>query len=287
MEWIQAISNSIRYIEQHITDEDLNVKKIAESVSISPFYFQKGFAMLCGYTVGEYIRNRRLSLAGGELLSSEVKIIDLAVKYGYNSPDSFTKAFIRFHGCTPTEVRKGNRNLKSFAPLRIKFTLYGGKTMDYRIETKTSFKVMGISRKFSYESAFSDIPKFWVETLHQSDKKNMPICGKYGVNYDKNMSGTDFRYMIGGDYDKEKAEQFDLEVWEIPEHTWAVFPCRGKMPEAFQELNKTIFSEWLAEGKYEIAEGYNIEFYSDPKDYKGGTQDPEYYCEIRIPIKEK
>lgn len=287
MEWIQAIGDSIKYIEQHITDEDLNVKSIVESVSISPFYFQKGFAMLCGYTVGEYIRNRRLSLAGGELLSSEIKIIDLAVKYGYNSPDSFTKAFIRFHGCTPTEVRKGNMNIKSFAPLRIKLTLYGGKTMDYRIETKASFKVMGISRKFSYESAFSDIPKFWAEILHQNDKNDMPICGKYGVNYDGNMSGTDFRYMIGGDYDEEKAEKFGLEFWEIPQHTWAVFPCRGKMPEAFQELNKAIFSEWLAEGKYEIAEGYNIEFYSNPKDYKNGTQDSEYYWEIRIPIKEK
>ena len=105
MDWIKAVEDAIEYIEANIT-EDLTIAGIASQVNLSAFYFQKGFAMLCGYTVGEYIRMRRLSLAGSELLSSDVKVIDLAVKYGYDSSDSFTKAFTRFHGSTPTD-RKG------------------------------------------------------------------------------------------------------------------------------------------------------------------------------------
>lgn len=135
MDWIKAIENAIEYIEENIT-EDLTVSRIAGEVNISAFYFQKGFSMLCGYTVGEYVRMRRLSLAGSELLSSDIKVIDLAMKYGYDSPDSFTKAFMRFHGSTPTDVRRNGAILKSFAPLHIKLSLDGGSIMEYRIEQK-------------------------------------------------------------------------------------------------------------------------------------------------------
>ncbi|MFA6694911.1 MAG: AraC family transcriptional regulator, partial [Bacillota bacterium] len=125
MEWIEGIREAINYIEKNITEE-LTIEKIAERAFVSPFYFQKGFAMLCGFTVGEYVRQRRLTLAGSEIVSTDGKIIDIALKYGYNSPDSFTKAFTRFHGVTPTAVRKDGAMIKSFAPLKIKFTLEGG-----------------------------------------------------------------------------------------------------------------------------------------------------------------
>ena len=105
MEWIESIREAISYIEENIT-EDLSVNEIADKVNISPFYFQKGFAMLCGYSLSEYIRRRKLTLAGSEVSSTNEKIIDIAIKYGYDSPDSFTKAFIRFHGVTPSAVRK-------------------------------------------------------------------------------------------------------------------------------------------------------------------------------------
>jgi len=100
MGWIEGIGDAIRYIEENIT-KDLTVEEIAKRAMVSPFYFQKGFAMLCGFTVAEYIRRRRLTLAGSELVSTDAKIIDIALKYGYDSPDSFTKAFTRFHGVTP------------------------------------------------------------------------------------------------------------------------------------------------------------------------------------------
>ena len=135
MEWMAIIGNSIQYIEDHIT-EDITVEDVAKCVGVSPFYFQKGFAMLCGFSVSEYIRNRRLALAGNDLLVTEEKIIDIAMKYGYDSPDSFTKAFTRFHGVTPTSVRKDAVLLKSFAPLKLKISLEGGYLMDYKIVRK-------------------------------------------------------------------------------------------------------------------------------------------------------
>ena len=130
MNWVEGMTNAIGYIEDNLT-EDLTVSDIAKQAFVSAFYFQKAFAMLCGFTVGEYIRQRRLTLAGSELAATDGKIIDIALKYGYDSPDSFTKAFTRFHGVTPSAVRKGEAIIKSFAPLKIKFTLEGGFIMDY------------------------------------------------------------------------------------------------------------------------------------------------------------
>lgn len=284
MDWIRAISEAIDYIENNIT-EDLHVKDIADRVNISPFYFQKGFSMLCGYTVGKYMQMRRLSLAGSELLTSDIKIIDLALKYGYDSPDSFTKAFIRFHGSTPTEVRKQGAVIRSFAPLRISFSLEGGTVMEYRIEEKPAFKVMGVSQMFSYESANTDIPAFWDTMYVKAEKK--PVMGMYGICYDEEMKGDSFRYMIADDFDSDAAKEGKLEVQEISAHMWAIFPCRGPMPLPLQEVNRRIFAEWLPQNKYEIAEGYNIEYYSNLADYEKGMQDPEYYAEVWIPVKER
>lgn len=129
MDWVDAISKAIQYIEEHITEE-LTADKISEHINISSFYFQKGFAMLCGFTIVEYIRNRRLALAGNDLSTGEEKIIEIAMKYGYDSPDSFTRAFTRFHGVTPTAARKEPVMLKSFAPLKVKLSLEGGYIMD-------------------------------------------------------------------------------------------------------------------------------------------------------------
>lgn len=284
MNWAGIIEDAIYYIEGNIT-EDLTVGRIAKEVNTSAFYFQRGFSMLCGYTVGEYVRMRRLSIAGEELLLSDVKVIDIAMKYGYDSPDSFTKAFTRFHGSTPTDVRRGGAMLKSFAPLHIKLTLDGGSTMEYRIEKKPAFKVMGVAKKFSYENANAQVPQFWNEIFMQSEER--PVMGMYGVCFDEEMAGNEFRYMIADDYNAGQAETKKLDVHEIKEHTWAVFPCRGPMPLPLQEVNRRIFSEWLPASSYEIAEGYNIEYYSNPEDFKMGIQDHEYYAEVWIPVKDK
>ncbi len=144
---------------------------------------------------------------------------------------------------------------------------------------------MGVSKMFSYESANEEIPKFWDEMYIQKNPK--PVLGVYGVCFDDEMAGKQFRYMIADNYIAEEAEKKHLDVHEIPEHSWAVFPCRGAMPLSLQQVNKRIFSEWLPASQYEIAEGYNIEYYSNPADFKMGMADPEYYTELWIPVKER
>ena len=285
MGWIEAISEAINYIEENITEE-LTIENIAKQVAISPFYFQKGFAILCGFTVGEYIRQRRLTLAGTELVSTEDKIIDIALKYGYDSPDSFTKAFTRFHGVTPTAVRKDGVIIKAFAPLKIKLSLEGGYVMDYKIVEKAPFTVVGYSKVFKYNRGKEEIPQFWQEFCRSG--KNKAVCGLYGVCIEKSMNGEEFEYLIADNYKpcNEIPEGAVTEV--IPQHTWAVFPCKGPTPASIQDGNQKIFSEWLPSCKeYEVAAGYNIEMYSDPSDYPKGTQDENYYSEIWIPVKKK
>ncbi len=281
--WLEAIEKSIEYIEEHIT-ENISAEDAAECVYMSPFYFQKGFSMLCGYTVAEYIRNRRLALAGGELLADKAKVIDVALKYGYDSPDSFTKAFTRFHGISPSKVQKGNVMIKTFAPLKINISLKGGYIMNYKIVKKESFKVLGNPRRFSYETCKEEIPKFWQE--HYQSGKGKYVCGMFGVNIDEKMGGNDFEYLIADAYNSEKEVPEGFEVRTVPAFTWAVFSCDGPMPKALQDVNKKIFSEWLpALKEYEFAAGYCIEMYDDVSKYPKGTQDENYHSEIWIPVR--
>lgn len=285
MEWVGDISEAIRYIEENLTEE-LTINQIAKHALISPFYFQKGFSMLCGFTAGDYIRQRRLALAGSELISTDAKVIDIALKYGYDSPDSFTKAFTRFHGITPTAARKDGAIIKSFAPLKISFTLKGGVTMEYKIVEKNAFTVIAASKKLSYEDASTEIPKFWA--AHYQAGGNHTVCGMYGINIDEEMGGKEFEYLLADDYDGKHDVPEGFVTRTIPAFTWAVFPCSGAMPAAMYETNRKIFSEWLPSCKdYEFAAGYNVEMYSDPADYKNGVQDGQYYSEIWIPVNKK
>lgn len=285
MIWLEAVGEAIRYIEEHITD-DISPEAIAKKVNLSTFYFQKGFSMLCGFTLGEYIRNRRLALAGKDLAAGNEKIIDVALKYGYESPDSFTKAFTRFHGVTPTRVRKGDVTLKSFAPLKIKITLEGGYLMDYKIIKKEAFTVIANAKTFSYEGAKETVPMFWQE--HYQSGGGKTICGTYGINIDETMDMKTFDYLIADPYDPVKEVPAGFVVKTIPAFTWAVFPCVGPMPEALQDVNTKIFTEWLPSLKeYEFAAGYCVEFYDDPGKFPKGTMDENYYSEIWIPVKQK
>ena len=262
MDWTEAISKAVQYIEDNII-EDISAEDVANHVNISAYYFQKGFSLLCGYTITEYIRNRRLALAAGEIASGNIKIIDAALKYGYNSPDSFTKAFTRFHGVTPSMVQKNGTMIKIFAPLKIKLSLEGGYIMEYKLVKKDSFVVMGVLKEFSY--------------------------GMFGVNIDEPMAGSGtFKYMIADAYNPAMDIPEGFITKMIPEFTWAVFPCRGAMPDALQDVNKKIFSEWLpALKEYEFAAGYCIEMYDDASKYPNGNEDKNYYSEIWIPVKKK
>lgn len=285
MNWTESIREAIHYIEANIT-EKITIGDIAKQAMLSPFYFQKGFAMLCGFTIGEYIKKRRLTLAGSELVSSDTKIIDLALKYGYDSPDSFTKAFTRFHGSTPASVRKDGAMVKSFAPLKIKLIFEGGYTMDYKIVKKEAFTVIGVTKVFNYEEASAAVPQFWSE-YYESGKSDT-VRSVYGISIDENMDGNEFEYLIADNYNPITEITGDFTTRVIPGHTWAVFACVGTGPQSLPGVHERIFSEWLPNCKdYEIAAGYNIEMYSDPAEYPQGIQDDNYYSEIWIPVRHK
>ena len=164
----------IKYIEGHLTDE-LTLEKIAAKINLSPFYFQKGFSILCGITVSEYIRNRRLSLAGRDLQTDGVKVIDVAMKYGYDSPDSFTKAFTRFHGITPAQAKSGDGELKNYLPLKIHVSMKGGFEMECKIVKKTAFTVVGSAKIIKNEEGYKECPQFWTEHYEKGNGKY--ICG--------------------------------------------------------------------------------------------------------------
>lgn len=282
MGWMELIGDAIQYIEDHLTEE-LSVKEISEQVGVSPFYFQKGFSMLCGFTIGEYIRNRRLALAANELAAGQSKVIDVALKYGYDSPDSFARAFTRFHGVTPSQARKQAVTLRSFAPLKIRFSLEGGHLMDYRIEKKDAFSVLGRSRVFPYEGAKEQVPAFWQE--HYQNGGGKVVCGMFGVNFDEDMLGESFEYLIADLCAPDAQPPEGFVVRTVPTFTWAIFPCKGPMPVAMQDVNVKIFSEWLPSiGNYRFAAGYCVEFYDDPRKYPKGTLDENYYSEIWIPV---
>ena len=142
MDWIIGLQNAIDYIEDHLM-ETIDYEMVAAQSFSSSYHFQRVFSILCGFTIGEYIRNRRLSLAGTELATSDAKVIDVALKYGYESPDSFAKAFKQFHGVLPSQARHNGSMLKSYSRLVLKFSLEGGKPMNYRIEKKPEMSLTG------------------------------------------------------------------------------------------------------------------------------------------------
>lgn len=217
MEWMDAIGKSIEFIEEHVTD-NICAEDIANHVYMSQLYFQKGFSMLCGYTVMEYIRNRRLALAGGELATTDAKVIDVALKYGYESPDSFTKAFTRFHGISPTMVRRENVMIKTFAPLKIEISLKGGYLMNYKIVKKEEFSVVAASKRFDYENCKKEIPVFWKEHYEKGNGKY--VCGMFGINIDESMGNDSFEYMIADVYNPSADVPEGFVTRTIPAFTW-------------------------------------------------------------------
>lgn len=275
-DWTNGIQNALTYIEEHLTEE-LDVRVIAKCAYVSPFYFQRIFAALCGVGVGEYIRCRRLTLAGEELVSSDSKIIDIAAKYGYDSPDSFNRAFQRFHGISPSAVRKNIASLRAFGPMTMKLTLEGGNMLQYTIVQKPQFTLMGLSRTFHEETSYQKIPEFWDEIMGM---ENSPLRGMYGICLDPGNGGKEFEYWIADNYIPWEEIPEGCAVKVIPASTWAVFPCRGALPRALQDVNTQIWSQWLHNCKnYRLAANLNIEMYAPP------GEDPEdTYSEIWLPV---
>ncbi len=285
MNWTKVLKESIAYIEQNL-NSDLSLERLSEHVHISEYYYQKAFSIMTGYTIGEYIRNRRLYLAALDLIEKNDKVIDLAYRYGYDTPESFSKAFSRFHGLSPIKLKKEPFRVKVFLPIEINISFKGGSQLEYSIEDMDAFKVMGIGAQFSYENAFVEVPKFW-----QSWKDGCPgsvdgrvdsdvNIGKYGISIDTVDGHHTFDYYIAGDFDEDWLSAA-YEVIEIPAMKWVKFYATGPMPTALQALNTRIFNEWLPDNPmYEISAGYNIELYQ-----MGNIHGVNYKSEIWIPVR--
>ncbi|MBQ7920418.1 MAG: AraC family transcriptional regulator [Lachnospiraceae bacterium] len=270
---IEGIQNAITYMEENLT-EDVSVKKIAEKAYVSEFHFQRVFSALCGFSVGEYIRNRRLALAAQELAARDVKVIDVAVKYGYDSPDSFARAFTKFHGITPSAAKEKGAKIRDFAPLRITICLEGGTMMEYKIVEKAAFTVMGRKRSFNVETSYQEIPKFWEE--HMGDGGQKVVCGMYGLCID--LDGSDFDYLIADNYLPWEEVPAGYETRTLPAGAWAVFPCTLR---TLQDTNTRMWKEWLPNCKeYKLGGNYNIEMYGPPLAEDPGSS----YVELWLPI---
>ncbi len=291
MSLLSGIQQGIDYIEKNLTTK-IEFEKIAETACTSTFHFQRIFSILSGYTVGEYIRNRRLSEAANELLISDSKIIDIALKYSYDTPESFSRAFKKFHGCLPSEVKSG-KNVKTFSRLTLTLMLTGGFGLEYRIEKKDCIKVIckrkRVQKPVSFED--NDITTFWhdctsdgsIQRLLKYFPEKPSINGLLGICFSFEQDKGVFPYGIGVEYDGKKITDDDFVVVELPKTTWAVFTCKGKIPESFHKTYKRIISEFFSEdSKYEYGECAELEVY--PND---NVTKPDYTCEIWISIKVK
>jgi AraC family transcriptional regulator len=291
MDWISGIQKAVDYVESHITAE-LDFSEIAKQACSSSFHFQRVFGILCGFTLGEYIRMRRLTLAGFELAGTDIRILDIAVKYGYDTQESFSRAFTRFHGVSPTQVRNG-ASLKSFSRLSVKLILDGANVTDYRIEKRGSFQMIGkpLCMSGKNELTYAGIFNFWQQcrmdgtiiSLRRYISKDS-ILGKNiaGVSFGKDATDPGCPYAIGVHYNDALAAEKDLIIWEIPAHTYAVFPCIGSMPEAFTRLYHQIYSEFFPASEYQPCGGTDFEVY--PSD---DVHNPDYTCEIWVAVEKK
>ena len=285
MDWICGIQQGIDYIEAHLT-EKLDYQDIARQAYSSVFQFQRVFHILCGYTLGEYIRARRLTLAGNELSFQGTKVIDTALKYGYDSPESFARAFIRFHGITPSQAKEDGAQLKSFSRLSVKLTLKGGSMMDYRIEKRPAFQVAEKIKMvpIAEQKRQNMIPDFWTQSQKDGTLRHLcDISGGtlLGICYgNPPQDAEEFAYAIGAVHDKGQAIPDDLQISEIPAHTWAKFCCKGAMPQAIQQLWHRIYTEFFPASEYEPVGDIDLEVYPD-----GDMDSPDYESEIWIPVR--
>ncbi len=292
MDWIRGFQKSIDYIDEHIT-ESLEYEHIAQQMNISSFYYQKIFSIICGISIGEYIRNRRLALAGSELLATDEKIIDIAQKYGYDTQEGFTRAFTRFHGVTPYTARKHSIPLKAFSKLSISISVKGGKKMNYKIEEKDSFKIVAKTQRFTKiedVNGRKDIPEFWTKCHQDGTVKFLEEIGKKDGALGSNIVGMcmedstivkDFPYSIGAEYNGGRVPE-GYEIIEVPATTWAVFGTEGFMLEAIQKLWHQVFTEFFPTSDYKPDKNFDLEIYP-----MGDMNSEDYHSEIWIAVTKK
>lgn len=291
MEWIDRMNNAVDYIELNLTDE-ISYEKLAQIACCSTYHFQRMFSFITGVPLSEYIRRRRLTLAAFELQTSNTKVIDVAVKYGYESPEAFSRAFKNLHGVMPISARDIGVSLKAFPKMTFSISIKGVSEMNYRIEEKEPFEVFGLELKTTVVNGqcYKDIPEFWMacgqdgrgQALLQAAGKKTGEVIDAGVTYDHNVNG-DMSYMVGC-IKMDQAVSPEYKTLSIPKQTWAIFQTEWKSEDDDEKLHEVwgrIYSEWFPVASYEHADcDFDMEMYF-------GDLQSGYSAEIWIPVVQK
>ena len=265
MEWIERWNEAIGYIEEHLTEE-IDMGQLGRIAYCSSYHFQRMFTYMAGIPLSEYIRRRRMSLAAVDLQGRGMKIIDVAGRYGYSSPTAFNRAFQSVHGIAPSALKRDGVSVKSFPPITFKITVKGVEEMNYRIETKEAFRIVGVSVPLEkdIEKNFAAIPAKWGEiaadgTLQRlTGMMDAQPLGVLGVSICNDAEA--WRYYIA----VSSSQPADgLEEYTVPPATWAVFPGSGTS-QSIQELERRIVTEWLPTSGYEYGNAPDVEVYLNP-----------------------
>jgi len=282
MEWVERLNQSIHYIEEHLTDERIDYEQLGRIACCSAYHYQRMFAYMAGITLAEYIRRRKMSLAAVDLQGGDQKIIDVAEKYGYHSPTAFNRAFQSFHGIAPSSVKGEGVPVKSFSPIVFRISVKGAEEMNYRIETKDAFRIIGVSAPLDreIENNFAVVPQMWQDAVANGTIQKLasmmdtPPAGLLGVS----ACGDEgpWKYFIAVSSSKE-SEAF--EEFTVPASTWAIFSGAGTN-RSLQELERRIITEWLPSSGYEYGSAPDIEVYLNPD-----PQNAQY--EVWIPVTKK
>lgn len=287
---LKRMNDALNYIEENL-DNEIDFKEAARLAFCSEYHFQRMFSFLAGITLSEYIRRRRLTFAAFELNNSNIRISDLAVKYGYSSPDSFTRAFQGMHGVTPSEARNNGQSLKSYPRMTFQLTIKGGNEMDYRIEEKETFHIVGIKKRVPivFNGMNPEIVSMWKslsgETISKlkelSDVEPIGLISA-STNFSEGRMEEkgELDHYIGAATTKECPE--NMEQLAVPALSWAVFEAVGPFPQALQNVWGRIYSEWFPSSNYEQAEGPEI-LWNEHKD----VTSPVFKSEIWIPVLKK
>lgn len=300
MNWISGIQSVIDYIEEHLT-ESIRYDEIAKQSYSSSFHLQRVFSILCGYTLGEYIRNRRLALAGKELALGKTKIIDIALKYGYENPESFSRAFVKFHGINPSEASKPGVRLQSFSPLKVKVFLEGGMTMNYRIEEKPETVLVGFKQHF-YGIPFGEQRAKQEEKMFVSSRAKQWLLRGASCDYYtdycivKNIDDTGYDFYIANELDDwtranlynqeitgvDFIESMEFEEIIIPKQKYVIFETQQSAHpiEEYVDIRQKLVAEWLPLSGYQFADASELALlHWRPKSSKENR-----FIEIWIPI---
>ena len=281
MEWVERLNQSMNYIEEHLTDE-IDYEQLGQIACCSAYHYQRMFTYMAGITLAEYIRRRKMSLAAVDLQGGEERIIDIAQKYGYRSPTAFNRAFQSFHGIAPSAVKDKGVSVKSFSPIVFRIAVKGATEMNYRIETKKAFRIIGVSAPLDkeIENNFKVVPEMWQEaSVNGTIQKLAGIMdtqpmGLLGVSVCNDEEQWKYFIAVSG---TNAGDEF--EEYTVPASTWAIFSGTGTN-QSVQELEQRIITEWLPTSGYEYANAPDIEVYLNPD-----PQNTQY--EVWIPVVKK